>query len=649
MPTTVDFNAITVELRDATNNTIPAKSEADSGSRVIEVRPGEDFSICVDFGEVSGAKPGNYSVQISLAVGAKKREKGWQRQDWCMGDSFQASILTARRCSLCQSLMKRHADQVAYQEEGTIKVTISRVNIGYGAGTAEDELRPEVPHGAMKQKDRSIGNDVFIVDPETFTNKGHAAKASSHKVFTYKNIGAAYDSDEDEPSKKHHRDVLSQAPVVQGTQGRAAAKKAQKNLSNMQKDQEQLGLILDWGTESLVPPTQAHGEGVVSPQTTRKARQSRTARKQPSRPQNGLRDSRTDKEPSHDSADENDHGPEHVATPEARRYHNAHAAPRSPGSQKAHVKKHSALRPRATNTIRSTRKGDGSVEDNGSEAQSCVGNALAPAAIMQEPDFADSKVGQGSKRSSPIPRTRRQASQGNPKGGKRKRSGEAVVPNTVAQDSATAVDSPNFPGDEEPKISSPRPHADSGTPFSEKAEEFDGVFEFSKIPQQSQPNPRSGGAGDAIVKREPLGGTPAKARTEQADESTPVRQQENLVGSGEEEDAAGETAAQRAPEAPSNPAGTGPVVASEDPKTPSEETEPTLKPTIKSLKLRIEYIEAQMRLRAIRIRKNGENVEDDERYAELDEEKHACEYKKGEMEEAQAARDQRGKELEMSK
>ncbi|SMY28314.1 unnamed protein product [Zymoseptoria tritici ST99CH_1A5] len=626
MPTTVDFDAIKVELRDAVDNTISAQSNGSSKQRLIKVRPGEKFSVCVDFGEVTGRAPGSYSVQISLSVSAKKRERGWQRQD-------------------CK---KRHANQAGDQEEGTIKVTISRVNIGYGAGTAENELRPEVPHGAIKQEDRSIGKDVFVVDPGTFTDRPASAKASPQTVFTYRNIGIEYDSDEDEPNKKQSRNMFPESPVVQGTQRRAAAAKADAKLENMSRDQEQLGMILSSEPEEDGPPTQAYSEDVVSPQTTRKARQGRTARKQPSRPQSGLRNARKDKKPGHDSADENDHRPEHVTTPKARQYRNAHEAPRSPGSQKAHSDKHSALRPRATNKTRRTRERYGSVEDNRSEAQSCVGNETAPTAIMQEPDYAVSKVGQGSKRSSSISRIRRQASQGNPKGGKRKRSGEAVAPNTVAQDSATAVDSPNFPGDGEPKISSPRPHADSGTPFSENAEEVDGIFVFSRIPQQSQLNPRSD-AGDALVKREPLGGTPVKARTEPTDESTPVKQQGNLVGSGEEEDAAVGTAPQRAPEAPSNPAGTSPVAASRYPEVISKETESTLKPTIKSLKLRIEYVEAQMRLRAIRIRKSREKVEDDERYAELDEEKHACEVKRGEMEEAQEAKDRREKELEMSK
>ncbi|EGP83834.1 uncharacterized protein MYCGRDRAFT_96202 [Zymoseptoria tritici IPO323] len=321
MPTTVDFDAIKVELRDAVDNTISAQSNGSSKQRLIKVRPGEKFSVCVDFGEVTGRAPGSYSVQISLSVSAKKRERGWQRQD-------------------CK---KRHANQAGDQEEGTIKVTISRVNIGYGAGTAENELRPEVPHGAIKQEDRSIGKDVFVVDPGTFTDRPASAKAK-------------YDSDEDEPNKKQSRNMFPESPVVQGTQRRAAAAKADAKLENMSRDQEQLGMILSSEPEEDGPPTQAYSEDVVSPQTTRKARQGRTARKQPSRPQSGLRNARKDKKPGHDSADENDHRPEHVTTPKARQYRNAHEAPRSPGSQKAHSDKHSALRPRATNKTRRTRE-----------------------------------------------------------------------------------------------------------------------------------------------------------------------------------------------------------------------------------------------------------------------------------------------------
>ncbi|SMR62943.1 unnamed protein product [Zymoseptoria tritici ST99CH_3D1] len=607
MPTTVNFDAIKVELRDAVGNTISAQNNGSSKQRVIKVRPGEKFSVCVDFGEVTGRAPGSYSVRISLSVSAKKREKGWQRQDWCLGDSFEGGLVRFRSFRLW--------------------------NYSYD--------------NQYWQEDLYVNDDVFIVDPKTLTTKPPTGKANTQAVFIFKNIGQAYDSDDDPPSTKRRRSTVTTFPAVpQGRQQRAAAEKANVILRDMKKYQEELGKQLGSNTKA------SHGEDEPLPQTPRKAQHSRAAGGQTSLPHSTHRGAVKDTKVTKDLANEHEGAPSNAKPPSSRQSHASHDVTQLARSRGSLKDQHGALRPPKLSETACSSEGtterDASAEDDGSEAQSCVGNASAPAAIMQEPAAAVSEVNQSSKSSSSIPPTRRQAIQGNPKGGKRKRSEEAVTPNTATQDSATAVGSPNSPGDEEPKISSPRPHADSGTPSSEKAEEVDGVFVFSRIPQQSQLNPRSD-AGDALVKREPLGGTPVKARTEPTDESTPVKQQGNLVGSGEEEDAAVGTAPQRAPEAPSNPAGTSPVAASRYPEVLSEGTESTLKPTIKSLKLRIEYIEAQMRLRAIRIRKSQEKVEDDERYAELDEEKHACEVKRGEMEEAQEAKDRREKELEMSK
>jgi hypothetical protein len=108
---TVDFDGITVSLRDAKNHPIVSET-AGIGGHIIKVKQGEIFSVCVDFGEVTGSGPGMYSVTISLSAVDEEGEHKAQSQTWCVTASFEGGVLQFKSFRLWNFTFENHTEQL---------------------------------------------------------------------------------------------------------------------------------------------------------------------------------------------------------------------------------------------------------------------------------------------------------------------------------------------------------------------------------------------------------------------------------------------------------------------------------------------------------------------------------------------------------
>jgi hypothetical protein len=108
---TVDFDGITVSLCDANNHLIVSDRAGIEAQQIITVNEGELFSVCVDFGEVTGSGPGMYSVTISLSAVDEEGEHKAQSQTWCVTASFEGGVLQFKSFRLWNFTYENHTEQ----------------------------------------------------------------------------------------------------------------------------------------------------------------------------------------------------------------------------------------------------------------------------------------------------------------------------------------------------------------------------------------------------------------------------------------------------------------------------------------------------------------------------------------------------------